>query len=226
MSDTAFTDWVDAVPSSENALFNRSNDDDIQELYHQDISPTEQGTYAIDGGDIIWGYWKSGTHFSSDSNTENSLDESLVFIMVSDELSDSLTESLSQSALDALRDQLETGVTFNWINGTGLIPNDGGEIIPLLPESSITLSNSEGVQVEILLEDFGKLIGSNSSDTFSLDGINLIHEACNSNRCFESGEFNGRYIGEEAAAIMSLIEAQGALTGDYSGTGIFVRMTP
>ncbi len=66
--------------------------------------------------------------------------------------------------------------------------------------------------------------GNNPTDTFSLDGINLTHEGCGGNNCFEGGEFNGRYIGEEAATIMSLIEAWGEQTGDYSGTGIFVRL--
>ncbi|BBI60829.1 hypothetical protein HSBAA_21350 [Vreelandella sulfidaeris] len=153
-----------------------------------------------------------------------SLDKSIVFIAASDEISDSLSASLSESALNALRDQLETGVTFNWVGGTGLVPSDGGDIIPILPNSSIMLSNSEGVQVEILLDGFGRLLGSNQSDAFSLDGINLTHEACGDSNCFEGGKFNGRYIGEEAATIMSLIEAWGEQTGDYSGPGIFVRL--
>jgi hypothetical protein len=207
-------------------LVNVANREVFEELYRQNITPSAQGTYPVNSGEIVWGYWKSGTEVPASVDGSTSLDKSIVFIAASDEISDSLSASLSESALNALRDQLETGVTFNWVGGTGLVPSDGGDIIPILPNSSIMLSNSEGVQVEILLDGFGRLLGSNQSDAFSLDGINLTHEACGDSNCFEGGEFNGRYIGEEAATIMSLIEAWGEQTGDYSGTGIFVRLAP
>ena len=207
-------------------LINAAGSDDIDELYQQNISPSERGSYPVDNGKIVWGYWNSGTEVSSSTGDTDRLDEAIVFIAASDDISDSMSASLSESALDALRDQLERGVTFNWVEGTGLVPSSGGDIIPILPNSSIMLSNSEGVQVEILLDDFGRLLGSNQSEAFSLDGINLTHEACGDSNCFEGGEFNGRYIGEEAATIMSLIEAWGEQTGDYSGTGIFVRLAP
>ena len=198
----------------------------FEELYRHNVTPSAQGSYAVDSGNIVWGYWKSGTEVSGSTNDADTLDEAIVFIAASNEISDSLSASLSESALNTLRNQLETGVTFSWVEGTGLVPSDGGDIIPILPNSSIMLSNSEGVQVEILLDGFGRLLGSNQSDAFSLDGINLTHEACGDSNCFEGGEFNGRYIGEEAATIMSLIEAWGEQTGDYSGTGIFVRLAP
>ncbi|RUR53805.1 hypothetical protein ELY40_10595 [Vreelandella populi] len=214
------------MPTEDNILIYASDSDAIEELYLQNISPTEQGTYQVDNGEIVWGYWKSGAQVPDSVDDSLILEESIVFIVASDEISDSLSESLSESTIRALRDQLETGVTFNWVDGTGLVPSDGGDIIPILPNSSIVLSNREGVQVEILLDGFGKLIGSSHDDEFSLDGISLVPEGCGARNCFEQGEFNGRYIGEEAATIMSLIEAWGDETGDYIGTGVFVRPAP
>ena len=146
-------------------------------------------------------------------------------------ISDTLSASLGDSALNTLRDQLTKGVTFHWVGGTGLVPNNGGDIIPILDDSFIELASKLGkssINIAIKLDDFGELQGhkditSNGEgfETFLLDSIQLTPESCDS-PCLEGGEMSGYYVGNDATAIMSLIDAWGDSV-NYSGAGVFER---
>ena len=178
-------------------------------------------------GEIVWGYWRMNTNVPFLS----SLNAPVVFISASRDISDTLSASLGESALNALRDQLTTGVTFHWVDGTGLVPNNGGDIIPILDDSFIELASKLGqssINIAIKLNDFGELQGHQNIaltdegfETFLLDNIHLTHESCGS-ACLEGGEMSGYYVGNDATAIMSLIDAWGDSV-NYSGAGVFER---
>ncbi|RCV90860.1 hypothetical protein DU505_02845 [Billgrantia montanilacus] len=157
---------------------------------------------------MVWGYWESGQEVTLDGTTDV-LPESVVFIAASPDLT-------INEAYPFEIDELAS-VTFRWMDGTGLVPNEGGAIIPILSDSAIQLSNF-GIDIEIRLDDFGTLLGSGES--FNLIDIPLDHVSCEDSACFDDGRFTGRYIGADAAAIISLIEAWGDI-GSYSGTGVF-----
>ncbi|QNI01948.1 FecR domain-containing protein [Halomonas sp. SH5A2] len=222
--------WIDFPPTTENSLTTLFGSDFLNGFYEENTTPTEQDSQNIAGGEVVWGYWDAGApdpYFEGDT-----VMESIPFIASSDELTDTLSFDLSEQALSAISDQLAEGVTFNWAGGTGLVNQAGDDVINILGDSTITLASTgmeSSVTVDIVLEDSGQLVGglvaeegSASFETFPIDTIDLTHENCEPD-CFDGfNTLQGQYIGEEAAAIMSLIEASGDL-GNYSGTGLFER---
>ncbi|AMD01038.1 FecR family protein [Halomonas chromatireducens] len=201
--------WLDFEPTTDNTL--TTNFALIDSFYESNTPPTDQGSTNIGTGEVVWGYWESGQEVTLDGSTDV-MPESVVFIAASPNL------SINQEYPLAIDDMVS--ITFSWVGGTGLVPTEGGDVIPILSDSSITLSNMEGIEIEILLDDFGALIGVGES--FNLTAIPLEHANCEASGCFDDGNFTGRYIGEDAAAIMSLIEAWGDELGNYSGTGLFL----
>ncbi|MGS2742362.1 FecR family protein [Halomonas sp. LS-001] len=222
------TDLEDATAT----LANPAGEGSLSALYRHNIEPTAQGLETLEGGDIVWGYWAPGTTLSQQGSLSLETEHPVAFISASSELADTLSLSLSQQAFDALSSQLTAGVSFHWEAGTGLVSHRDGHIIPVLDSSVITLSSTPAqsqVDVQIHLDAFGTLQGQESIDasqagfqTFMLERIDLNHANCAPD-CFEDGYLEGRYVGEEASAIMSIIEAWGAESGDYSGTGLFKR---
>ncbi|MDR5906175.1 hypothetical protein [Franzmannia qiaohouensis] len=206
--------WLDFEPVVfENTLTTVVGTDYIGALYESNTPPFAQGSREIETGEVVWGYWESGQEVTLDGTTDV-LPESVVFIAASPDLT-------INEAYPFEIDEFAS-VTFRWVDGTGLVPNEGGVIIPILSDSAIQLS-SMGIDIEILLDDFGMLVGGGES--FNLTAIPLEHVSCEAGDCFDGGSFTGRYIGEDAAAIMSLIEAFGDI-GSYSGTGVFEEIGP
>ncbi|MBT2786851.1 MULTISPECIES: FecR domain-containing protein [unclassified Halomonas] len=224
--------WIDFPPNTENSLTTIIGSDLLNGFYVENTTPTAQGSENIAGGEVVWGYWNADSP-DPFAPEDTPIGSSIPFISVSDELADSLSNELSNQALDAINGQLAEGVAFNWVGGTGLISEAGNNVIPILGDSTITLASSgteSSVEVDIRLEGLGRLFGglvteagSDTFETFPINSISLTHTGCES-VCFESGgSLQGQYIAEDAAAIMSLIEASGDL-GNYSGTGLFQRL--
>ena len=220
-------DAVDFEISQQGTLVNSAGRSHINNAYRRNILPFQLDRHDVADGEIVWGYWRMNTKVPFLS----SLNAPVVFISASRGISDTLSASLGDSALNTLRDQLTKGVTFHWVGGTGLVPNNGGDIIPILDDSFIELASKLGkssINIAIKLDDFGELQGhkditSNGEgfETFLLDSIQLTPESCDS-PCLEGGEMSGYYVGNDATAIMSLIDAWGDSV-NYSGAGVFER---
>ncbi|EHJ93711.1 FecR family protein [Vreelandella boliviensis] len=224
--------WIDFPPTAENSLTTLIGSDLLNSFYEENTTPTKQGSQNVAGGEVVWGYWDADTP-DPFAPEEQPIGSSIPFISASNALADTLSNELSNQALDAISGQLAEGVAFNWIGGTGLVNQAGDNVIPILSDSTITLVSSaseSSVLVDIRLEDFGQLVGGLSAEegsaafeTFPIDTIDLTHENCDTD-CFDGlNTLQGRYIGEDAAAIMSLIEAAGSDLDNYSGTGLFGR---
>ncbi|SDO25988.1 FecR family protein [Vreelandella arcis] len=217
--------WTDIEPSPQSEV--------VYDLYKRNIAPSSLGDHAVDDGKIVWGYWEEGTEVHLLSGETYTLSAPLPFITASLEVAGSVRESLSGAARDALSAQLDDGgVTFNWVDGTGLVSDDNGDVIPILDTSSITLSNAQGVSIDIFLDDYGKLTATHTPDNFSLDDpLSLEGETVAGDaHSFASGGLVGRYVGEEANAIMSLIQAWDLNSNDdiinlHTGTGAFDRQS-
>ncbi|MCA1773285.1 MAG: FecR domain-containing protein [Halomonas sp.] len=218
--------WIDFAP--DNSLTTANGGDYLNGFYEEKTTPTEQGNQNLEGGEVVWGYWDASTPKPNDSTP---LGISTPFIAASDEFDDTLSFDLSEQALSAIRDQLTAGVTFNWADGTGLVNQAGDDVIPILDSSSITLASNGSentIAVDIQLEGLGRLENDPENQTvaenFPINSISLTHENCEPD-CFDTNStfLQGQYIGEDAAAIMSLIEASGEGLGSYSGTGLFER---
>ena len=118
---------------------------------------------------------------------------------------------------------------FNWAAGTDLIPDQKSEdTLSIISESSYIelqplVDSQKKIKVEIALSDESRLSGSVSGNEngFPIDTIPLNHTLCFGS-CFDSGKLRGRYVGNNAEAIMALIEANGD-TGTYTGVGVFEK---
>ena len=87
------------------------------------------------------------------------------------------------------------------------------------------MSRLEGA-IELFLGfggDMGEFLGVGElSDDFSLDGVELTQSELRES-IFEGASLTGRYMGDNAEAIMTLIEAWAENGPGYVGTGVFER---
>ncbi|APX92422.1 hypothetical protein BWR19_05415 [Halomonas sp. 1513] len=210
-------DWIDYDPRDSEVLLSASDGaGQFGELYEQNVVPEGLGSYALDEGEITWGYWAAGTSLPDD---DESLAESLAFISAAPDMA--ISDTLPDSALEALQ-QLPEGVfIFDWQDGTALVDLAGEQDPIPIEEGEIWMSQFRELELFLsFAEDMGELRGSaDLPEDFSLEGVQL---EIFGDSLFDGASLTGRYAGEDAEAIMAIIEAWND-DAIFSGGGVFER---
>ena len=134
----------------------------------------------------------------------------------------------------------DSPLKFDWADGTALIPNskEADPVAILSSGSDIQLSSGDGfttINIKLKLDEAGddgkqllEFSDSYENNQFPIGDIDLDPGNCgeSSDCLFTSGSFQGRYVGSNAEAIMSLIRADENVDGDadglvYRGIGVF-----
>jgi hypothetical protein len=187
--------WADVFQNNNNNLTLAGDQGSaLSRLQNTAYDPEALERTRLQDGDILWGYWAAGTDFP-DTPSVDDLAASLVFI----------TASPSLDTSTVLPDNLgipDAGFRFDLVGSTPLVDLAGSDTIDILSgHIDVGVSGSVGVEFQ-LQDDYGSLSGT--GEDFSLADISLDNVDAD---FFEGGRFDGRYVGDDAEAIMGLIEA-------------------
>lgn len=228
--------WIGFEPTTDRSLSNLSYDPGgISPLDLQTTPPDadRQGSFTVNEGDIVWGYWEKGEKIT---DKKNILDTSAIAVTASDEIKadDIRAELAFELASDMV--PLNKRLRFNWADGTALLPTDN-QYQPIGIDSDnsfveLARTNIETGLLGIVITLNGESGRQNlnggipqAGSGFSIGSVDLNPGNCDESNCiFKSGTFQGRYVGPDAKAIMSLIQATtNGEEATHRGIGVFEK---